>query len=341
MKTMDTIEEYFKRQSKILKGLAPIIRKTGVQLIPAKKVKSRQIHPDDLERFFQKPHSKRKLRTLNYDQLQDRSESFDHSSMLDYSVDYYLILGYKVYRGGVGVAGTYTFADFVAEKDGQLVFGECLTGASLKKPGTLEKKMQLAQYGRLCFIIPSSAIKLDTTTKRLRAISRKHDVLVYSDVGFGSRENHLTKLDAYLFFLSSSRNLPRLSAQVGKKASLVTMTLQFSQLPESIHSVEVKETWRMAFTHHLLSKRKSFSIPVRRRHSNNEYLFNFEPTDFANSRYTKRDLLTIRIENDGVKLSFRSRWGRDVFKDRFVTLLRGKGIDREIKKFLSLAPTNT
>lgn len=338
---MDSFNEYFKRRSAILKSLTPIIQKTGVPLIAAKNVKSRQVRPDDLERFFENPYSKRKPRTLDFDELQSRSESYDHRSILDCAIDHYLILGYKVYQGGVGVAGLYTFADFVAEQNRHLVFGESLTSVSLKKAGTLQRKLQLAQYGKLCFIVPSSAIQLHSITEDLQQISRKHAVLVYSDIGLGLRENHIIDLDAYLFFSKSATNLPRLTAQIERKASLVKIAIQFSKIPASIKEIELKETWRKAFSHHRMSKKDSFKVPAGTTISNNGYLLNFLPRMSKGSHSNKRDLLSVRILGRIVEISTRTKLGQAVFRDRFGALFKRRGIDQVIKTFISQASTDS
>ena len=250
--------------------------------------------------------------------------------------------GYRFYPHGVGLKRVpNALADFLVEKDGEVIIGEALTKKSLQQVGNLENKLQFTKFVKMCLVISQSAIEFPYITEKLQSIATANDIFVYIENGLGDRENHLVEFSAYLFFLRSSKNLPKLSAIIERKASIMKMLLQFDDsVPKTMKEVELAETWRMAFLHHLMSQRNSFSIPTRQKNSVNEYLINFEQANFASPRFTNRDLLTIRIVNDGVEVSLRSKWGRDVFKDHFVPLLKGKGIDREIRKFLSLASTN-
>jgi hypothetical protein len=326
-------------QSRALPSLSPIIQQTGIRLIPANRLKSPQSHPVDVGRPFEKFSPRRGVRTYDRDELQEGPQGFDHRSMVDYSVSYYQEMGYGVYKGEVGVAGGPAFADFAFVKDSAIVFGECLTVSGLKKQGTLEQKMKLARYGSMSITVPDSAIKHDALVRLLRRVGDRHTVLVYTAVGLGEREHRLTELNAYLFYVNASRHLPRLSARLEKKRLHVTMKINFADpVPDSMKEIELKETWRMALSQHLLGQHKSFLMPARLRPSGKKYLLTYEPSDVSNRPYTNRVLLPIRIQGDGVEASVSSAWARDIFRDRLVPLLRGKGIDREIKSFLSLAP---
>ena len=160
------------------------------------------------------------MKKIDYDELQDRTQSSLHAEMLESSVDFFLIRNYNVYRGGVGIEGVYTFADFVAEKEGKLVFGECLTGTILKKPKTLNTKMQLAQYGKMFFVIPKSALKQSQVSQAFSQISNQHQVFVFSDVGFGDHDNRLVEFKTYFWINAASEKLPHMSAEVTQKGSL-------------------------------------------------------------------------------------------------------------------------
>ena len=332
---MDSIEAFFDRQEKILKDISRIIRKTGIKLVVAKDVKTHQLYP---QRFWgnTKFSSSKKMTPIDYDELQDRTQSSLHSEMVDSSVEYFLLQNYNVYKGGVGIEGMYTFADFVAEKDGRLVFGECLTGTSLKKEDTLNKKMQLASYGKIFFTIPVTALEQDRIANTFSKISHKHFVFLFFDVGFGDSNNHLVEFNAYQWSNNSSESLPRLSAIVIRKGFLSTLHLRFDkEVPKLIGAIEVKEIWRRAFTRIIMKQPKSWLVSALMKNQTDKYLFNFVPRDSSKQHHIYRDILTIRIIEGGAEISFKSDWGRELFRTYFLPSLKRKGIDMGLKEFIS------
>ena len=335
---METFETLFKHRSMILKSLKPIITKTGLDLVAAKDFKTTKLVPKYARRAFAPPSSKIIARRMNYDKLQSHTQSDDHASMCEYAVNNYLDIGYRVYPNGVGLKQVRNaFVDFLAEKDGQVVFGESLTKKTIQQAGTLEKKLQFTKFGKMCFVISNSVIDLPQITLRLQTIAEANDVFVYYDIGLGSRINKLIELRAYLFFIKSSKNLPRLSASVEKKSSLVKIILQFGDpLPRAIKEQELSETWRMAFLNYLISHNASFKIPAGRTTSNKGYLLNFRPRSSVHSKSTSRDLLSVRILGHKVEISTRTKAGSNIFKDRFFPLLLQKGIDKQVREFASL-----
>lgn len=334
---MDSIEAYFDRQEKILKDISQLIRKTGVNLVLAKNVKTRQLYP---ERFWGNKElslpKKIKMKPIDYNELQDRTQSSLHAEMLDSSVDYFLLKNYNVYKGGVGVKGIYTFADFVAEKHDKLIFGECLTGTSLKKADTLNKKLQLAQYGKMFFVIPKSALKQSQVSQAFSQISSQHQVFVFFDVGFGDHDNRLVEFNAYFWIDAASEKLPHMSATVIKKGFVSTLKLQFdNNVPKSMSTIELKKTWCRVFTRIIMKPPKSWLALASLKNQTNQYLFNFVPKNFSKQTHTYRDILTIRIVDDGSEISFKSNWGRELFRICFLPSLKRRGINQELKEFIS------
>lgn len=332
----DSIEVYFNRQEKLLTDIRAIIRKTGVKLIRARDVKTRQPYPEKFWGYAKpSPSKKVKMKPVDYDELQDRTQSSLHTEMVNDSADYFLLQNYNVYKGGVGVEGIYTFADFIAEKDGKLIFGECLTGTSLKKADTLNKKLQLAQYGKMFFVIPKSALKQSQVSKAFSQISNQHQVFVFSDVGFGDHDNRLVEFKTYFWINAASEKLPHMSATVDKKSSVSTLKLQFNgKIPPSMNSIDLKEAWRRGLTRVIMSLSKPLFTSVILKRSNNKYLFNFVPKQSSKIHRTYQDVLTIRIVDDGTEISFKSNWGRELFNTYVLPSLKRKGIDQKLKAFI-------
>jgi|GEM_PF-6590431 len=333
----DSIEAYFDRQEELLTDITAIIRKTGVNLIRARDVKTRQLYPEKFWGYVKpSPSKKVKMKPVDYDELQDRTQSSLHTEMLNDSVDYFLLQNYNVYKGGVGVEGIYTFADFVAEKDGKLIFGECLTGTSLNKADTLNKKLQLAQYGKMFFVIPKSALKQSQVSQTFSQISGQHQVFVFFDVGFGNHDNRLIELNTYFWIDAASEKLPHMSATVDNEGSVSTLKLQFDvKLPASINSIDLKEIWRAWFSRLIMSLPKPLFASIILKHSNNKYLFNFVPKQSSKIHPAYRDVLTIRIVDDSTEISFKSNWGRELFNTYVLSSLKRKGIDQKLKTFIA------
>ena len=114
----------------------------------------------------------------SYHDLEEDSESPSHKSARDEGIRYFSSIGYYVFPEGVGVRGTYTFADFLAIRDCRIVFVEVLSDTNIKAK-TLEKKAQLQAHGELCFILFSGTKRSEEAILKAakRAIESWADVL--------------------------------------------------------------------------------------------------------------------------------------------------------------------
>lgn len=87
-----------------------------------------------------------------YAALEQETESKTHREMRTHAIKHFEKLGYQIYPGGIGVEGVFTLADFLAFRDGRVVFVECLTDAKATSQD-IERKMQLRRSGELCFVV--------------------------------------------------------------------------------------------------------------------------------------------------------------------------------------------
>ncbi|PQA89222.1 hypothetical protein [Hyphococcus luteus] len=119
---------------------------------------------------------------LSYHQLETKSEGVAHCKAREDAIKWFTSRGYLVYPEGVGVAGVYTFADFLAVRaeNGRTVFVEILSDAGVK-PETIIRKRALQIHGELCFVLFVGKKQFNRkAAEQLKAEIGKHsDVLLY------------------------------------------------------------------------------------------------------------------------------------------------------------------
>jgi hypothetical protein len=117
----------------------------------------------------------------SYFELENEGESESHSEVRKQAISYFMSLGYHVFTEGVGIAGVFTLADFVAMRQGRTVFVEVLSDSNIKE-AVLARKAQLQVHAELCFV-------LFTGTKRAclaDVMAEKLKVSTWADVLFCS-----------------------------------------------------------------------------------------------------------------------------------------------------------
>lgn len=83
-----------------------------------------------------------------------RSESYYHNDYVRGMVGVLRRLGWRVYPGGVGIAGVYAMADLLAIDGDDFLFVECLSKTSVQKFSAHLKKRELAMRVPFCFVGP-------------------------------------------------------------------------------------------------------------------------------------------------------------------------------------------
>jgi hypothetical protein len=123
---------------------------------------------------------------FSYHDIEEESESPSHKSARDKGIGYFRSIGYHIFPEGVGVRGTYTFADFLAVREHRAVFVEVLSDTNIR-PETLQKKAQLQTHGELCFVLFSGTKRSDESNllSAKRAIESWADVLYCRLDGYG------------------------------------------------------------------------------------------------------------------------------------------------------------
>lgn len=114
----------------------------------------------------------------SYHDMETQTESKSHDRVRGEGIGFFVSIGYRVFPEGVGVRGTYTLADFLAVRDGRIVFVEVLSDSNIKQE-TLQRKAQLQAHGELCFLLFSGTKRSDDAAllAAKRAIEDWADVL--------------------------------------------------------------------------------------------------------------------------------------------------------------------
>lgn len=162
----------------------------------------------------------------SFHQIEEESESPSHKSARNEGICYFSSIGYHVFPEGIGVRGTYTFADFLAIQDNRVVFVEVLSDANIK-PETLEKKAQLQKHGELCFILFSGTKRSNeaSLTTAKRTIESWADVLYCRLNGYGG--NRIDRSHRASVAYKTTRNrgirITVTSEPIGKKKLAVSV----------------------------------------------------------------------------------------------------------------------
>jgi hypothetical protein len=154
-----------------------------------------------------------------------RAESFQHNSAVDTLVGLLRRVGYRVYPGGVGLAGVYAMADLLAVRDDGLLFVECLTKSAIAR-GQHLKKRALAERVPFCFVgfLPEEFLK--TLPQAVYAIS------------YPSAPRMLDGAWAPRFYRAGTTFEARFRGAVtrGRKFTRITITLDGLRLQEDVSS---------------------------------------------------------------------------------------------------------
>lgn len=113
----------------------------------------------------------------SYHELEEQTESKSHDIAREEAIKYFRSIGYKVYPYGVGIAGIYTLADFLATNNGRTIFVEVLSDSNIKSE-TFARKAQLQDFGELCFVF-FSGTKISNEN---RLVGLKQEVRLWADV---------------------------------------------------------------------------------------------------------------------------------------------------------------
>ncbi|MGO9244114.1 MAG: hypothetical protein ACLP0A_18300 [Verrucomicrobiia bacterium] len=174
----------------------------------------------------------------SYKKLEKECESKTHREMREYGIRYFRRLGYRVFPEAVGVVGVFTFADFLAERPGRVVFVECLTDKNLTKE-VLARKLGLQRFGEICFIVVGGhgcqwAFDDHEIPRVANQLSHRTDVLQFY---YGHWQNdrkkrveHLTCFPRICFDLLDSGR-PRVVAEFDLKRVTCDTTFQFTTTP--------------------------------------------------------------------------------------------------------------
>lgn len=85
-----------------------------------------------------------------------RVESKFHHQLKKKSISYFKRAGYRVNQTPVGIKNERVLSDYFVVKDDQFYFVECLTGGMIS-PAVISKKLTLANYTNIWFVIPKGA----------------------------------------------------------------------------------------------------------------------------------------------------------------------------------------
>ncbi|GBE56945.1 hypothetical protein BMS3Bbin16_01159 [archaeon BMS3Bbin16] len=153
----------------------------------------------------------------SYKTLEIESESETHTYMKKLGIEYFDRLDYKIYPEGIGVKGVFTFADFLAYKEGRIVFVECLMDNNINVE-TIMRKSQLSEFGEMCFVIVGGSGYSDPwvndcheISSNMIEISTRTDILLYF---YGHFKNDFEKK------VSSLTPFPKVSFDIKRDESL-------------------------------------------------------------------------------------------------------------------------
>ena len=146
-----------------------------------------------------------------YAALEQETESKTHREMRMHTITHFERLGYQIYPGGIGVEGVFTLADFLAFRDGRVVFVECLTDAKARTLD-IERKMQLKPFGEVCFVVVGGhGCPWENDSRKMpgvfQTLAREADVLTYH---YGHWQNRFEKGIAHL------TQFPRVYFEIGR-----------------------------------------------------------------------------------------------------------------------------
>jgi hypothetical protein len=163
---------------------------------------------------------------FSYHDIEEESESPSHKSARDKGIGYFRSIGYHIFPEGVGVRGTYTFADFLAVRENRAVFVEVLSDTNIKTE-TLQKKAQLQGHGELCFILFSGTKRSDESNLLTikRAIESWADVLYCRLDGYGGNSIDHTYRASVAYDTTRNRGIRVAIADepIGKKKLAVSV----------------------------------------------------------------------------------------------------------------------
>jgi hypothetical protein len=173
-----------------------------------------------------------------YADLEQRTESKTHREMREHAITHFERLGYQIYPSGVGVEGVFTLADFLAFRNGRVVFVECLTDAKATMQD-IERKMQLKQFGEVCFVVVGGhGCRWENDNRKMpevfQRLAREADVLTYFyghwQNRFEKRVAHLTKLPRASFDVQRSDQI-RLGVAIKLMAKTAELSFEFKTMP--------------------------------------------------------------------------------------------------------------
>lgn len=87
---------------------------------------------------------------------EQRVESKLHRQLKKRSISYFKRAGYRINQTPVGIKGERVLSDYFMTKDNDFYFTECLT-KQMVKPTVISKKLRLAKYANLWFVVPKEA----------------------------------------------------------------------------------------------------------------------------------------------------------------------------------------
>jgi hypothetical protein len=205
-----------------------------------------------------------------YAALEQETESKTHREMRAHTIAHFEHLGYQIYPKGIGVEGVFTLADFLAFRDGRMVFVECLTDAKATTQD-IERKMRLKQFGEVCFVVVSGhGCPWENDSRKMPAIfqtlAREVDVLTYH---YGHWQNKFEKGIAQLttfprvsFDIGASDRI-RLGVVINLMAKTADLCFEFKTLPyrdedgpEFLRDVARRLAWRVY-------ERRKFMTPAK------------------------------------------------------------------------------
>jgi hypothetical protein len=173
-----------------------------------------------------------------YATLEQETESKTHREMRAYAIMQFHQLGYRIYPSGIGVEGIFTLADFLAFRDGRVVFVECLTDAKAT-PQDIERKLQLKQFGEVCFVVVSGHGCLWENDNRkipkvFQTLAQEADVLTYFyghwQNGFQKGIARLTRFPRVFFDVGKSDPI-RLSIAIRLLSKTAKLNFAFKTMP--------------------------------------------------------------------------------------------------------------
>lgn len=108
--------------------------------------------------------ARRKNWSFNIFNAEKRVESKLHHQLKKKSISYFKRQGYRINQTPVGIKRERVLSDYFMVKDNRFYFVECLTKEMIKS-AVLSKKLTLANYANLWFVVPKEA-NLDIFPKK-------------------------------------------------------------------------------------------------------------------------------------------------------------------------------